>query len=55
LLGIELVVQGVLVFIIEKTMAKMLNLPKMGITKLPTKSAKEKDKERKREREATIH
>jgi hypothetical protein len=34
---IELVVQGVSVFIIEKMMAKMLNLPKTGITKLPTK------------------
>jgi len=52
---IELVGQGVPIFIIEKTMAKMLNLPKMGITKLLTKPAKEKDKERKKEREATIY
>jgi len=36
-------------------MARMLNLLKMGITKLPTKLAKDKDKERKREREATIY
>ncbi len=52
---IKLVVQGIPVFITEKTMAKMLNLPKTGITKLPTNLTKEKDKERKKEKEATIY
>jgi hypothetical protein len=43
---IKLVVQRVLVFIIEKTMAKMLNLPKIKITELSAKLTKWKDKER---------
>jgi len=43
---IELVGQGVPIFIIEKTMAKMLNLPKMGITKLPSRPRKRTKKEK---------
>jgi hypothetical protein len=44
-------VQGVLVFITKKTVAEMLNLPKIGISKLPTKPTNEKE----REKEATIY
>jgi Mn-dependent DtxR family transcriptional regulator len=35
-----------LVFIIKKTMAKMLHLPKSSITKILAKLTKEKEKER---------
>jgi len=38
-------VQGVLVFITEKTMAKMFNLLEIGINKLPPKLIKEKENE----------
>jgi hypothetical protein len=48
---IKLIVQGVLVFISKKTVAKMLNLLKIGITKLWAKPTKEKE----REKEATIY
>jgi hypothetical protein len=48
-------VQGVPIFITKKTMAKMLSLRKIGITKLPTKPIKKKDKEREREKEVTIY
>lgn len=37
--------QGVLVFITEKTMAKMFNLLEIGINKLPPKLIKEKENE----------
>jgi len=43
-------VKGVLVFIIEKMVAKILNLSKTRIIELLTKLTKEKNKERKRER-----
>jgi hypothetical protein len=39
-------VKGVLVFITEILVAKMLNLPKIGISKLPSKLTKEKEKEK---------
>lgn len=42
---IKSIVQGVLVFITEKTMAKMFNLLEIGINKLPPKLIKEKEKE----------
>jgi hypothetical protein len=48
---IELVVQGVLVFITKKTVAEMLDLPKIGICKLLAKPTNEKE----REKEATIY
>jgi hypothetical protein len=38
-------VQGVSVFITEKMMVEMFNLPKIGISKLPPKLTKEKEKE----------
>jgi hypothetical protein len=47
--------QGVPIFIIEKTMAKMLNLPKSSIANLPTKPIKKKDKEREREKKVAIY
>ncbi len=47
--------QEVPIFIIEKTMAKMFNLPKSNIANLPTKPIKEKDKEREREKKAAIY
>jgi len=43
---IESVVQGVSVFMTKKTVAKMLDLPKIGINKLPTKPTKEKEREK---------
>jgi hypothetical protein len=39
-------VKGVLVFITETLVAKMFNLPKIGISKLPSKLTKEKEKEK---------
>lgn len=42
----KLIVQGILVFIIEKTVAKMLKLLKIGINKLLAKPTKEKEKEK---------
>jgi hypothetical protein len=51
---IEWVVQGVLVFITKKTMAKMLYLPQSNISKILAKLATEKRrKERKRGRLAS--
>ncbi len=46
---IESIVQGVPIFITKKRMAEMLNLPKIGITKLLTKPIKKKDKEKEKE------
>jgi hypothetical protein len=51
---IKSIVQGVPIFIIEKTMIEMFNLPKTSIAKLATKPTKEKDKEKEREKKATI-
>jgi hypothetical protein len=42
----KIIVQGVLVFIIVKTMAKMLKLPKISINNLLAKPTKEKEKEK---------
>jgi hypothetical protein len=39
-------VKGVLIFITKKTMAKMLNLPKINISKLLAKLTKEKEREK---------
>jgi hypothetical protein len=39
--------QGIPVFITEKTMVEMFNLPETSITKLTTKPIKKKDKEKK--------
>jgi hypothetical protein len=52
---IESIVQGVPVFITRKMVVEMLHLPKLGITKLLTKSTKEKDKERENEKEVAIY
>jgi hypothetical protein len=46
--------QGVPVFITEKTMVEMFNLPETSITKLATKPTKDKDKEKEREKKAAI-
>jgi len=48
---IELIVQGIPIFIIEKMVAEMFNLPKIGIIKLLTKPTKKKE----REKEAAIY
>jgi hypothetical protein len=52
---IKSIVQGVLIFITEKIVAKMLHILELGITKLLIKPAKDKDKERRKEREAAIY
>jgi hypothetical protein len=39
-------VKGVMVFIIEKMVVKMLQLSKIGLNKLPTKPTMEKEKEK---------
>jgi len=43
---IKLVVQGVLIFITKKMVAKMSQLPKIGFNKLLAKPTKEKEKEK---------
>jgi hypothetical protein len=48
------VVKGVLVFITGIPVTEMLNLPKLGISKLPSKPTKEKEKKKGNDRLSKI-